>query len=258
MKYLVMENHPGYSIVLDERGAFHRVANMGYEPGERVEDVVFMNDRPEAAGRTGARKTFATLAAACVLLVFASVVNVFMQSPDHIYMTINPSVTIEADRSGTVEEIEAANADGKELIEGYEYEGKKTRRVVRDLVDRAEEKGFISEGELISLEIETDDRDRSEEIAGALFDDLETHTGGIYSITITIDHEIYQTRSVVIPAETVPPSVPSTSPPQTEPQRRYTSPPAGDSGYSDDGNSNYSDDGNSGYDDGGGDSGYDD
>lgn len=40
MKYLVMECHPGYAVVLDDEGRFWKVANMGYEVGETVDDVI--------------------------------------------------------------------------------------------------------------------------------------------------------------------------------------------------------------------------
>ena len=40
MKYLVMETHPAYAVVLDERGRFLKAANLHYQVGETVEDVV--------------------------------------------------------------------------------------------------------------------------------------------------------------------------------------------------------------------------
>ena len=36
MKYLVMECHPAYAVVLDEKGRFLKVANLNYEPGQTV------------------------------------------------------------------------------------------------------------------------------------------------------------------------------------------------------------------------------
>ena len=40
MTYLVMETHPAYAVVLDEAGRFIKVANRGYQPGDRVTDVI--------------------------------------------------------------------------------------------------------------------------------------------------------------------------------------------------------------------------
>ena len=57
MKYMVMECHPGYAVVLDEDRHFLKVANLRYEPGQMVTDVIEMQapqDRHSPAwwGRT--------------------------------------------------------------------------------------------------------------------------------------------------------------------------------------------------------------
>ena len=44
MKYLVMECHTGYAVLLDEEGRFCRAANPGYEVGQTVEDPVLMRE----------------------------------------------------------------------------------------------------------------------------------------------------------------------------------------------------------------------
>ena len=40
MMYLVMECHPAYAIVLDQAGRMIKVANMGYEAGQKVDHVI--------------------------------------------------------------------------------------------------------------------------------------------------------------------------------------------------------------------------
>ena len=40
MKYLVMETHPAYAVLLDERGRFVKAANLHYRVGDTVQDVV--------------------------------------------------------------------------------------------------------------------------------------------------------------------------------------------------------------------------
>ena len=55
MKYMVMECHPGYAVVLDEDGHFLKVANLRYEPGQMVTDVIEMQapqDRQKKKKRT--------------------------------------------------------------------------------------------------------------------------------------------------------------------------------------------------------------
>ena len=39
MKYLVMETHPGYCILLDEEGRFLKAANRGYSVGDTVQEI---------------------------------------------------------------------------------------------------------------------------------------------------------------------------------------------------------------------------
>ena len=45
MKYLVMECHPGYVVLLDEEGRFVKAANFSYEVGQRIDDPILM-ERP--------------------------------------------------------------------------------------------------------------------------------------------------------------------------------------------------------------------
>ena len=40
MTYLVMECHPAYAVVLDQAGRVIKVANMGYEVGQKVDYVI--------------------------------------------------------------------------------------------------------------------------------------------------------------------------------------------------------------------------
>ena len=37
MKYLVMETHPAYAVVLDEEGRFLKAANLRYQVGDTVQ-----------------------------------------------------------------------------------------------------------------------------------------------------------------------------------------------------------------------------
>ena len=46
MTYLVMECHPAYAVVLDQAGRVIKVANMGYEVGQKVDYVIEQQHRP--------------------------------------------------------------------------------------------------------------------------------------------------------------------------------------------------------------------
>ncbi|NLY20888.1 MAG: hypothetical protein GXZ08_06365, partial [Tissierellia bacterium] len=124
MTYLVMENHLSYSIVLDERGQFLKVANMGYEIGETVDKVFPMELVEEKKSKS--RRPWIALGtiAACLLLIFTTMFR--MPAPvtyASIYMIINPEVKIDVDEDGIVVALEPLNDDASTLIENYK--GKK-------------------------------------------------------------------------------------------------------------------------------------
>ena len=80
MTYLIMECAAGYAVALDENGRFLKVPNLGYEVGQRVDDVVVFEGGPygEAevlpfgeyrARRTRGRRLALVAAAACLMLL---------------------------------------------------------------------------------------------------------------------------------------------------------------------------------------------
>ena len=70
MKYLVMECHTGYAVLLDEEGRFCRAANPGYEVGQTVEDPVLMREEKKKTRHAARRISGLVAAAACFLIFF--------------------------------------------------------------------------------------------------------------------------------------------------------------------------------------------
>ena len=73
MKYMVMECHPGYAVVLDEEGHFRKVANLQYETGQIVTDIIEMQ-LPQKKKRSRWMYSLAAMAA-CFVLVLTSVLQ---------------------------------------------------------------------------------------------------------------------------------------------------------------------------------------
>ena len=67
MKYLVMECGLSYAVVLDQEGRFLKVANLNYQVGQTVEEVIPF--REESTVWWKKPVVWSTAAAACVLLV---------------------------------------------------------------------------------------------------------------------------------------------------------------------------------------------
>ena len=274
MKYLVMECHPGYAVLLDEEGRFLKAANLHYEVGQTVQSPVLMREKPygRRRGRWIASGIMAA-AAACLLLFFGVTYyqnNILTYSS--IYLTINPEIQMDLNRKGMVVELTGTNEDGKELLEGYDGRGKDKITVSDELIDRAIEMGFLSEGGMVSFSIDSPDDALYQEYGKELMENVTEYLDG--RITITIEVENYRTgdsgygdseyedeqpeNSVPeTPAQRAPevqtPEAPVQQTPETPAQQAPATPAPQPQAPAD---SDY-DDGDSGYDDGGG-SGYDD
>ena len=177
-------------------------------------------------------------------------------------------------RQGTVVGLAGTNADGEALLEGYDGRGKDKVTVADELIDRAIEMGFLSDGGRVSFSIDAPDEALFQAYGMELRTEVTEHLDGRILVTLEIvDHDRAQealarpsASDTATPTPTTPPTAtPSPTPtatPSPEPAQPAATPPAGDSGYGDSGYDDDNDDGgDSGYDDNdddGGDSDYDD
>ena len=264
MKYIVMECHPGFAILLDEEGRFRKAANFRYEVGRTVTDPVWMNEVPERKRQTKrwVRSGLAA-AAACFVLVFGiNFYENFLKPYSFIYMNINPEVEMDLNRRGTVVKVIARNEDGEKLIEGYSARGKDEVEVADDLIERAIEMGFLTDGGGISFFIDTPDESLFLEYGTELRTGVTEFLDGKLDVLLRIvdydDREkLNEKKEMKKVAEKAPEktAAPAASAPAAAPKRtvtpsapaRTTAPAASD--Y-DSGNSGYdsdNDSGNSGY-----------
>lgn len=191
MKYLVMECHSGYAVVLSDDGRFLKVANMRYEVGQTVTNIVEMclPQLPEQPAKTNRRRWISSLSAlaACLVLVITSIFFTGQMPYASVYLTINPEVRIDVNRTDVVVGVEGVNADGAELLEGYDYRRKNLDLVMDELVDRAIDMGYLHEGGEVTLTLDADDDQwivtHSEELSTHLNEHLTD------KITVTIDIE---------------------------------------------------------------------
>ena len=185
MKYLVMECHPGYVVVLDEKGRFQKAANLGYEVGQSLDKVVLMREPKPAVPITRMASALAA-AAACFILMF----TVLFQGPaspyGSVYMQINPEIRMDVDRENQVLLVEGVNEDGKELVAGYTgYENKHLETVADELVDLAEAKGYLSPGGTVHVYLDSLDGDWAAQVGDQLNRHLhETFTDIVVEVDI--------------------------------------------------------------------------
>ena len=97
MKYLVMETHPAYAVVLDEEGRFLKVANLQYRVGDTVQHIVELRQaRPRAPALWKPLSGLAA-AAACLCLVFFGYYQPNYTAYGTLRIQINPDVELTLD-----------------------------------------------------------------------------------------------------------------------------------------------------------------
>ena len=170
MSYLVMECGFSYAVVMDQQGRFLKVANLGYEVGQKVEHVVELelethglespaaeNDTPKRPVPIWMRRKLAALmtAAACICFLFLGAYRFMGMTYGTVRMKINPDVLISVNYIDYVVGLEGLNEDGTVLIADYKYKGKKLSTVSSQLADRAMELGYLKTAGTITLTVES-------------------------------------------------------------------------------------------------------
>ena len=201
MSYLIMECAASYAIALDEEGRFLKVPNLGYEVGQRVDDVVIFGTgpfgeaevlpfEPQAARRTRGRRLAIVAAAACLVVAAISGAAIWRLPVGTVYMAINPEVSMEVNRLDRVVSLEGENADGAALIDGFGYYGRTVDEVSDGLADRAEERGYLKDGGTIELSVESDDEEWKTATEDRLIVELEVHLEHRFIVVAMGDSEV--------------------------------------------------------------------
>ena len=215
-----MEVHPAYAVVLDEEGRFLKAANLRYQVGDTVRDIVELR-RPREK-RPALWKPLSGVAglAACLCIVFFGYYQPNFVPYGALRIQINPDVELTLSRTERVLELEGLNADGRVLIEGYDYGGKDREDVTGELVERAIDLGYLSGGETVSITVTSADADWQAREEQAAREDLEERYGETIVIQIGPTDEKPPVTEVVIP---VTPPEPEPTP---EPPPEQVDPPA--------------------------------
>ena len=159
MKYLVMETHPAYAVVLDEEGRFLKAANLRYQVGDTVQDIVELRTPQKKVVPAWKPLSGLAAAAACLCLVFFGWYQPNYTAYGTLRIQINPDVEMTVSRTDRVLDLEGLNADGEDLIEEYDYQGKDRETAANELVERAIDMGYLSDGETVSITVSSTDAD---------------------------------------------------------------------------------------------------
>lgn len=204
MKYMVMECNVSYAVVLDEQGRFLKVANMHYQVGQIVTNVVEIQAPKQQIIQNRKGRWVYSLAAmaACLLLVVVSVIHMRQVTTyASVYMNINPEVRIDVNHKDVVVGVQGLNEDGEQLLEDYSYKKKALDLVMDELVDRAIEMGYLHAGGQITLTLDAKDNEWVVTTSNTLSTHLNEYLTEKMSVTIQVQDKNAETEyeEIVIP-----------------------------------------------------------
>lgn len=164
MKYIVMECHKGYAVLMDESARFVHAANLSYTVGQTVTSPFLMEkSEPQSEGRhISFRMTRIAAAAACLALA-VSAGSFYYTRNFKTYSTVlisaKANIRMELNKKGEVLDLQGGNAEADELLKNYSSKGKDKVTVVNEIIDIEKSQNIISDDEVVGLYIKIDEID---------------------------------------------------------------------------------------------------
>lgn len=196
MKYIVMECHTGFAVLLDEEGRFVKAANLRYRVGDTVTDPVLMKDvRLKGRKQHNIWPQVAGALAACLTILLGILIYQYYTAPvSSIVLRINPDIRLDLNRGGKVVVLEGLNQDGKDLLQGYDSRGKDLLTVSTELIGRAIEQEYLTAGDKVTFSIDALDDTRFEEYGILLRRGVGDYLDGRLDVIL----RIYDNHTVIV------------------------------------------------------------
>lgn len=250
MKYLILESRAAYCVALGEDGRCVKCANLRYEVGDRVEDVIELK-MPERRDNRRVLRMASLCAglAACVCIAFFGWYRPNYAAYGTLRMSINPDVELTLSRTERVLDAEALNADGAALLDGMDFSGLDAAGAAEALVEKSIAGGYLTEGGQVTVSVDGGSEEWRRETEDGALTALEERYG-TFAVIRTPDDPVV-TIPVPAPSPAPPPSPTPVPTPAATPSPTYAGDDwddGDDDGWDDDWDDNDDDD-DGGWDD---------
>lgn len=187
MKYIVMERHESYVIVLDEKGRFYKVANMDYTPGQTLTKVVPMADvkakRRRRAGFFALFLILLALAGTCLWFFLFSGAFAGVDENAVVYrFYMGGEIAVTCDNENNVKKIEGLDEGGKAVAQ-LDTGNKNVIELSIEMLEKAYSMGYVTDDDEIYVAIENEEDDDDPKLE-AVADILEEYSEEKYDIEV--------------------------------------------------------------------------
>lgn len=187
MKYLVMERHESYVIVLDENGRFFKVANMDYAPGQTLTKIVPMEDiKAKRKRRWGFFALFIALVAVVGVSLWFFLFSGFFGAPQGglVYrFQMGGEIAVTCDSENNVTKVEGIDEEGKAIAENFDFNNKNMNSLSCELLEKAYSLGYLHKDSEIFVAIEGEEDDDNKYLENVA-DSLENYAEEKYDIEV--------------------------------------------------------------------------
>ena len=159
MKYIVMECHKGYAVLMDEESRFVNAANLRYEVGQTITSPVLMEYTETRERRISFYVTRFAAAAACIAIAVSAGSFYYSRNfKTHSTILISAKANIRMDLNKKGEVIQLSGGDDKanELLKEYDLTRKDKITVFKDILEKEKDLGYLPKDE-VSLYVKADD-----------------------------------------------------------------------------------------------------
>ncbi len=183
MKYIVMECHEAYAILMDEESRFFHAANLHYSVGQTVTAPLLMQrsteENAENAKQTAPRIRRIVMrvsaAAACLLLTAGAGYYHYIKNyrtESVIILNSDANIQMYLNQEGKVVRLKSENDAGTALLESYDGRRKNKVAVTHELLALQKANGSINDGDTVDVYISAQDSDVYDTFKSELEDDI--------------------------------------------------------------------------------------
>lgn len=159
MKYLVIECHPAYAVLMDEASRFVRAANLHYTVGQTVTDPVLMQNETTKTALHRSVIVRITAAAACLLLLSAAGFRYYnrnLKTESVVVIASGFNIEMGLNSRGKVISLNSDTENGQALLREYSGKNKTSVEAANDLLQLQIDKGMIADGDTVRFYIASD------------------------------------------------------------------------------------------------------
>lgn len=159
MKYIVMECHKGYAVLMDEESRYMKAANLRYSVGQTVTSPVLMEYGAEEERRISFYATRFAAAAACLALAVSAGSFYYtrnFKTHSTVLISAKTNIRMDLNKKGEVLHISGGDAAADELLKDYNGKGKDKLTAANEILDMEKSHGLNTEEEVVNIFIKTD------------------------------------------------------------------------------------------------------